>query len=386
MRSQIKLGSVFGIKIGLHYSWFLIAILIVFSLSSQFHASNPEWGEVVITALAVGTALLFFVSLLLHELAHSVVASSNGLPVTEITLFALGGVSQIEKNPTSAKLEFWMAFVGPLTSAGIGVVCLTLARALGQPSSDPWMAMLLWLAYINLTLAGFNLIPGYPLDGGRVLRALIWWKTGDPDRSTQAAAKVGQIVAFGFIALGIFRFFTGAGIGGLWIAFIGWFLLQAARESYVQVGLAHALKGVRVADVMARDCPTVEASLNIQNFVEQELLRTGRRCFVVVEKGEITGLVTPHEIKQVDRPKWPYMTLRDIMRPLEDLRAVEPDAPLTSALESMSRYDLNQLPVISKGHLEGIVSRAEVLSYLQAHIELHGGTDGSKTASLVGRH
>ena len=372
MRSQIKLGSIFGIKIGLHYSWFLIALLIVFSLSSQFHASNPEWGDAVILTLAIGTAVLFFVSLLLHELAHSLVATSNNLPVKEITLFALGGVSQIEKNPVSAKTEFWMAFVGPLTSAVIGAICLTLARLTGGASSNPWMAMLLWLGYINLSLAAFNLLPGYPLDGGRVLRALIWWKTGDADRSTQLAAGVGQVVAFGFIAFGIFRFFGGAGIGGLWIAFIGWFLLQAARESYVQVGLAHALKDVRVADIMTRDCPTVDGQLNVQNFVDQDLLRTGRRCFIVADRGQITGLVTPHEVKQIDRTKWPLMTLRDIMRPLKDLRSVAPDASLTSALESMSRYDLNQLPVISNSHLEGVLSRAQVLSYLQTHVELRG--------------
>lgn len=369
MRSQIQLGSVFGIKIGLHYSWFIIALLIVFSLSSQFHASNPQWGDGVILAVAIATALLFFVSLVLHELAHSLVATSNQLPVKEITLFALGGVSQIEKNPTSAKIEFWMAFVGPLTSAVIGAICMTLARWMGNPAANPGIAILLWLGYINLTLAAFNLVPGYPLDGGRVLRALIWWKTGDADRSTQIAATVGQVVAFGFIAVGIFQFFAGAGIGGLWIAFIGWFLLQAARESYVQVGLAHALQGVRVADVMTRDCPTVDGWLNLQNFVEHELLRSGRRCFIVVEKGEVAGLVTPHEIKQIERAKWPYMTLHDVMRPLEELHAVAPDAPLTSALESMRRYDLNQLPVISNSHLEGILSRAELLSYVQTHAE-----------------
>src|SRR6266849_6340475 len=372
MRSNIKLGRVFGITIGLHFSWFLIALLIVFSLSSQFHATNPEWGDGEILVLSIVTAILFFVSLLLHELAHSLVATRNGLPVREITLFALGGVSQIEKNPVSAKVEFWMAFVGPLTSAVIGAVCLMLGRLTGDPSSNPWMAMLLWLGYINLMLAGFNLLPGYPLDGGRVLRALIWWKTGNADRSTQTAARVGQVVAFGFIALGIFQYFGGAGIGGLWMAFIGWFLLQAARESYVQVGLTHALEGVRVADVMTRDCPTVDGWLNVQNLVEQELLRTGQRCFIVVDKGKITGLVTPHEIKQIDRAKWPFMTLHDIMRPLENLQSVTPDTPLTSALESMSRYDLNQLPVVSNSHLEGVLSRAQVLSYLQTHAELRG--------------
>ena len=372
LRSQVKLGRIFGIEIGLHYSWFLIALLIVFSLSSQFHTSNPQWGDGVILGLAVATAILFFVSLLLHELAHSIVAKSNGLPVKEITLFALGGVSQIEKNPTSARLEFWMAFVGPLTSAAIGGICMLAARAVGGTSSDPWMAMLLWLGYINLTLAAFNLIPGYPLDGGRVLRAIVWWKTGDADRSTRAAAKTGEAVAFAFIAFGIFQFFGGAGVGGLWTAFIGWFLLQAARESYAQVGLAHALEGVRVADVMTRDCPTVDGSLNVQNFVEQELLRTGRRCFVVVEKGEVTGLVTPHEIKQIDRAKWPFMTLHDVMRPIRDLRSVAPGDSLKSALELMSRDDVNQLPVVSNGHLEGMLSRAQLLTYLQTHAELRG--------------
>jgi Zn-dependent protease/predicted transcriptional regulator len=374
LRSQIKLGRIFGIEIGLHYSWFLIALLIVFSLSGQFHASNPQWGNGVILTLAIATGILFFVSLLLHELAHSVVARSNGLPVREITLFALGGVSQIEKNPATAKLEFWMAFVGPLSSAVIGGVCLAAAHVIrgvsSDPSANPWMAMLSWLGYINLALAGFNMIPGYPLDGGRVLRALIWWKTGDVDRSTRTAARTGQVVAFCFIALGIFRYFSGAGIGGLWIAFIGWFLLQAARESYQQAGIAHALDGVRVADVMTRDCPTVDGWLNVQNFVEQELLRTGRRCFIVVEKGEISGLVTPHEIKPIDRAKWPFTTLHDIMRPLEDLRAVTPESSLTSALESMSRYDLNQLPVVSNGHLEGVLSRSHVISYLQTKAEM----------------
>jgi len=297
------------------------------------------------------------------------VATANGLPVREITLFALGGVSQIEKNPASAKIEFWMAFVGPLTSAVIGVLCLMAERVIGG-ASDPWTAILLWLGYINLSLAAFNLIPGYPLDGGRVLRAIIWWRTGDAERSTRTAARVGQAVAFVFIAMGIVRFFGGAGIGGLWIAFIGWFLLQAARDSYVQTGLANALNGVRVGDVMARDCPTVDAWLNVQNFVEQELLRTGRRCFIVIEKGEIVGLVTPHEIKRIDRAKWAFTTLRDVMRPLEDMRSVSPNGPLLNALELMNGEDLNQLPVISNGHLEGVLSRAQVLSYLQRRAEL----------------
>jgi Zn-dependent protease/predicted transcriptional regulator len=370
LRSQIKLGKVFGIQIGLHFSWFLIALLIVLSLSAQFHARNPQWGDRVIVSMAVVTAVLFFISLLLHELAHSLVATSRGLPVREITLFALGGVSQIEKEPTSAKIEFWMAFVGPLTSAVIGAVCLAVRRVANAPASNPFGEMLYWLGYINLALAGFNLIPGYPLDGGRILRAIIWWNTGDVERSTRSAAKVGQAVAGVLIALGIFQFFAGGGIGGLWIAFIGWFLMQAAGESYAAPALQRALAGVRVRDVMMRDSPLVDGWLNVQNFVENELLRTGRRFYMVEENGRVAGFVTLHEIKQIDRAKWPFTTLGDIMRPLDELCSVNPDAPLTSALESMTKHDFNQLPVLSDGHLEGVVSRTQVLNYLRTRTEL----------------
>lgn len=369
MRSQIKLGKIFGIQIGLHYSWFIIAILIVTSLSSQFHSKNPEWGDSVILAMALVTALLFFVSLLLHELAHSVFARSHGMPVREITLFALGGVSQIEQNPTSAGSEFWMAFVGPLTSAVIGGGCVLIRAVLGG-SDAPLTAMISWLGYINLALAGFNMIPGYPLDGGRVLRAILWWKTGDPNRSTRLAAQTGQVVGGLFIVFGIFQFFGGAGIGGLWISFIGWFLLQAAGQSYVAVGLTAAMKDITAADLMTTDYPTLDGNLNIQHFVEEQLLRTGRRCFVILQKGEIAGIVTPHEIKAIDRARWPYTTLSDVMRPLDELHTITPETPLKDALEMMGREDLNQLPVVRNGTLAGVLSRAQILDYFRTRTEI----------------
>ena len=236
MRSQIRLGKVFGIEIGLHYSWFLIAVLIVTSLYDEFHHSHPGWGDTVILTVAVATGLLFFASLLLHELSHSLFARSHGIPVKQITLFALGGVSQLEKEPASAAVEFWMAFAGPLTSAAIGGICL-LARLGAGAASTPIYGMLSWLGYINLALAGFNMIPGYPLDGGRMLRAALWWKSGSMERATGSASKVGQAIGMIFIIWGIAQFFGGAGVGGLWISFIGWFLLTAAGESYAQAGL-----------------------------------------------------------------------------------------------------------------------------------------------------
>ena len=251
MHAQIKLGRIAGISIGLHYSWFIIAFLIALSLVGHFHAIMPQWSNAVVWMSSIITAVLFFVTLLLHELAHSLLAKSKGLRVRSITLFALGGVSQIDSESPDAKTEFWVAIVGPLSSLAIGLVCLLLARLTGwragMEAQSPVAAVLLWLGYINFILAAFNMIPGYPLDGGRVLRAIIWWFNHNIVRATQLAAWAGQTVAFLFILMGLFRFFVGANFGGLWMAFIGWFLLDASRNSYVQVELTEALRDRKVA-------------------------------------------------------------------------------------------------------------------------------------------
>ena len=369
MQSQIKLGRIFGIRIGIHYSWFLIAFLIVVSLTAQFRASHPEWGEPATLSLALVTGLLFFVSLLLHELAHSVFAKGHGVPVREITLFALGGVSQIETNPTSAQMEFWMAFVGPLTSAVIGVACLLIRHLVGIASS-PVFAMFSWLGYINLGLAGFNMIPGYPLDGGRVLRSILWWFSDDLERSTRQAARAGQVIGGVFIAGGIVEVFAGAGFSGLWLVFIGWFLLQAAGESSLQAGLARILQGVTVADVMTTSSPSVDGHLTVQSFVEENLLRTGSRCFMVEDNGRTAGLITAQEVKALDRDRWPSMTLLDIMRPIDELHTVKPQTPLKAALEMMGRENVNQLPVMQDHQVEGVLTRARLVGFLHNRLEL----------------
>lgn len=379
MEAQIKLGRIFGVEIGLHYSWLIIAFLITLSLAGHFQMTNEQWGSSVIWASAIVTGVLFFAAIIAHELSHAAVAKVRGLPVRSITLFALGGVAQIEREAADAKTEFWMGIAGPITSAVIGFVLLGIALALGwTPASGtlmstpdtPLLAMLVWLGYINITLAIFNMIPGFPLDGGRVLRAIIWWITGQAARSTRIAAQVGQLVAFGFIALGLIRFFGGAGFDGLWIAFIGWFLLDAARASYAQVGIAESLRGLRVKDVMESDCAVVDGRLNLQTLADEHLLRKGRRCFLVVENGRVAGLITTHEIKQVDRARWPYTTVDSVMRPLEQLRTVAPDSPVVEALDAMGREDVNQLPVVSEGRLEGIISRGHVMQLLQTRAEL----------------
>ena len=375
MKAQIKLGRIFGVEIGLHYSWFIIALLITFSLADQFRLNNPHWSDSLRWGLALVTALLFFVSIVAHELSHALVAKARNLPVRSITLFALGGVAQIEKEAADAKTEFWMGIVGPITSFVIGLICLGITLALGWTPpgfpKQPLPAILMWLGVINIGLAIFNMIPGFPLDGGRVLRGLLWWITGNAKRATTIAARVGQVIAFAMIIYGVMRFFGGAGINGLWLAFIGWFLLSASRESYAQMVLTEGLRGLRVADVMTDEYTTVDAYLNLQNFAEEHLMRSGRRFFVVTVNDRPEGIITPHELGEVPRARWPYTTIADVMRPLDRTRTVTPNTPVTEALELMASQDLNQLPVVSGGALAGLISRSHILQLIQTRAELH---------------
>jgi Zn-dependent protease/predicted transcriptional regulator len=375
MRAQIHLGRIFGIRIGLHYSWILIAILIVFSLSQQFALVHRDWSPGWIWGTAIVTALLFFVCILLHELGHSVVAQSRGIRVPSIVLFALGGVSQMERESPDAKTEFWMALAGPLVSFALGLICLTSAKTLGWvgPSSSigsPIVSMLAWLGYINFMLGAFNLVPAYPLDGGRVFRAAAWWVTHSIERATRVASLVGQVFAFLFILIGLWEFFHGQGFGGLWIAFIGWFLLDAARSSRMQVELTQALAGVRVRDVMERNCGIVDASANLQVLVDEHLLRSGRRCFIVEGSGQLIGLITPSDIGRVERSLWPSTTVGQTMRRVSQLKVVSPDVSVMDALQIMARENINQLPVASDGQLQGMVSRAHLLDILRTRAEL----------------
>jgi Zn-dependent protease/predicted transcriptional regulator len=373
MRSNIKLGRIAGIEIGLHFSWFIIAFLIAFSLAAHFRAVRPDWGEGVVWGISIATSVLFFVTLLLHELAHSLVAKARGLKVKAITLFALGGVSQIETEPETAGGEFWIAIVGPLTSLVIGFALLAIARAWGAvltPGREPvtpGAAIALWLGYINVLLGIFNMIPGFPLDGGRVLRSVVWWITKKPDKSTRIAARIGEAVAILFVVYGLFRFFVGANFGGLWLAFIGWFLLEASRSSYAQVGIIAGLRDHRVGEIMESDCTPVEGYLSLRDFVDHYVLHSPSRCFVVSKENHVAGIITPSEVRHVSREKWDQTSVQSVMRPLDNLRKVPPEMPALKALELMTRDNLNQLAVVSEGHLLGIFSRGQILRFLQLH-------------------
>lgn len=374
VKALIKLGSVRGIELGLHFSWIFIAALITFSLSEQFRRANPDWSPAVVWTSALITGLLFFAGLFAHELSHAFVARLRGLPIHRITLFFLGGMAQIEREASDAKTEFWIGIAGPIMSVIVGLVCLGLGYAAGwTPGTEPHTpvtAVLVWLGVINLTLAAFNMIPGFPLDGGRVLRAIIWWINKSEVRATRIAARVSQIIAALFIAYGVWRYFGGAGLGGLWLAFIGWFLMQASSATVMHVEAESALRGLRVADAMSQDCERVDGNLDLDTFVHDFLMRTGRRCYIVAEGGRLAGLITPHEVKAVERSHWAERRIADVMRPLDRVHSVSPEVPLTEALEIMGREDVNQLPVLKDGSFQGIISRADIVRVLQARAEL----------------
>src|SRR5579884_903872 len=325
-RGSFRIARIAGIELRLHYSWIIIAVLITASLIAQFRYTNPAWGSTAIWISAIVTGVLFFVGLILHELSHAMVAKSRGLPVERITLFLLGGVAQIEKEPATAATEFWMAIAGPLMSVAFAFACLGIAHgAFGwifwSTPSNPGSAVLVWLGYINFMLAAFNMIPGFPLDGGRVLRSIIWGVTGNVERATRIAATIGQIVGWLFIIYGFFRMFTGYGIGALWLAIIGWFLVQAAGQSLARTEAESVLHDYRVADVMSGDCGRVPENIDLDAFVHSYLLDGGKRCYVVLDQGgRLSGLITPADLRSVERSRWQQTHVRDVMRPVAQMK------------------------------------------------------------------
>jgi Zn-dependent protease/CBS domain-containing protein len=374
MKSNLKLARIAGVELRLHYSWIAIAVLITLSLGARFHSTNPAWSSVTIWGISLVTGALFFVSLFAHELAHALVAKARGLPIHRITLFFLGGMAQIEREAADATTEFWMAIAGPLASVGAGVVCLGLARAFfawhwPELPQHPAAAVLVWLGYINLVLAAFNLIPGYPMDGGRVLRAALWRITGDGDKATRIAARVGQGVGWLFILWGMYRVLGGDGFGALWIALIGWFLLQAAGATLLQNRTASLLHGVIVADVMSRSCAPVDGATDVQTLVTTRVAH-GQRCFLVYDGGRIAGMVTAADLRRVDKSRWRETPLWRVAQPLEQIPSVTPQTPAMETLERMNRDSNSDLLVVGDGYLHGVVSRSDILRFLETQAEL----------------
>jgi len=370
MNANIKLGTIMGIPIGLNASWFLIFALITWSLGSgYFPQEYPRMSGTSYLLLALVTSILFFGSVLFHELGHAYLALRNKIPVKGITLFIFGGVAQIGREPSTPGAEFRIAIAGPLAS-------LFLAGLFGSlyllDQQIPYLAApSLYLMRINFILALFNMIPGFPLDGGRVLRALIWKISNNFQRSTQIASVSGQVVAFAFIGLGIFTVFNGQLMNGLWLAFIGWFLQNAATTAVAQVNLQERLRGATVAQAMSRDCVEIPTLITLNQVVQERVLSSGQHCFFVVDSDRNPrGLLTLQEITRIPQLRWRYTTAEDVMTPLHKLISVDPDMELLTALQKMDEQNLPQMPVIDQFGPVGMLSRDNVLRYLKLRTEL----------------
>ena len=369
-RNAIRLGSVFGVELRIDYSWFIVFVLVTWTLAVQvFPGSHPGWSLAAYWGIGVATAMLFFVSVVAHELAHSFVSQAHGVPVKDITLFIFGGAAQITEEPKRARDEFFMALAGPATSL-VAAAIFGAIWFVSRSGSEVLNALSGWLASINVSLAVFNLIPGFPLDGGRVFRAVVWSITGDLRKATAIAATLGRVVAYLFIFVGVWQVFSGNVGNGLWIGFIGWFLENAATTSYRRVALQDMLKGHTVREVMREDCSPVPPQLTLDLLVDQVMLPTGRRCFPVVEGEVVRGLITLHRIKQVPRGRWPQTHVRDVMIPESELKTVKPDDELTLVFDRMTSEDINQFPVMSDGRLLGTVGRDNILAFLRTRQEL----------------
>lgn len=361
-----QIGRAFGIPIYLDPSWFIIFFLITLTLRTQFTVQHPGWTAGQHWMLGVITSVLFFASVVFHELSHSVVARHYQLPVDSITLFVFGGVSRIERDPPNARQEFNIAIAGPLSSLFLAGCFWLVAHYFH--GNDMVIAASRWLWWVNLTLALFNLVPGFPLDGGRVLRGIAWGITGDFTRATRIATLAGKFFAYLMILVGVWQALMGNWVGGLWLAFIGWFLLTAAQQSYAQVAMRSGLTGLKAEDVMTRDIPTVPRDMSIEEYVH-EVLRTGRRCHIVTGAGKPVGLVTLHAARTTPREEWANTSIQAVMLPVEKIHWASPEEPVLGVLERMQKEDINQMPVASEGHIVGMIARDAILRVLQTRIQ-----------------
>lgn len=373
MPGSFRIGSIAGIEIYANFSWLIALVLLTVSIASGwFPRLYPGYPYTTYLLLGLIAALLLFVSVLVHELAHSLVARARGMSVKSIVLFIFGGVSNIEQEPQSPGSEFQMAFVGPLTSLIIGVVSYGLLLLIGNRPS-PIAAILLYLAWANILLGIFNLIPGFPLDGGRVLRSIIWKVTGSSERATNITTIVGQMIAYLFILLGIWLFFGGDTLDGIWIGFIGWFLLNAAQSARAQATIDTVFRGVTVEQVMNPHPVTVPANISLQKLVDEYFLPQGLRSALVMQGDQLAGLITLSDIRHVPREEWTQKPVGHVMVPLEKLHVIAPQQSLKEVLPLMISEDVNQLPVVQDGRLLGVVSRDAVIRSLE--IRRHLGLD-----------
>ncbi len=369
---RIQIARVIGIPIYLHFSWLIIFGLIVWTLSTgYFPAQYPDLPASSYWAKGLVASLLFFVSILLHELGHAVVAGRHGLRTRSITLFVFGGVAELEKDPKDGQAEFWMAAAGPVVSlalAGLFYTCATL------PFVGPAAAAVAkYLALINLILAVFNLVPAFPMDGGRLLRGALWGPMGKA-RATRIASGAGTLFAFFLIFSGVFSLLRGHSLGGVWYILIGWFIKDASAASYQQVRLDEALRGLTVRDAMVDAVSTVASSGSVAEVARENFMRTGYGSYPVMRGETVVGLLCLKDVLRLSAEEREATSVQGAMRPMTDAIVIDPDTPLPVALARMAQADSARLLVTHGDQLVGLLTMNGVMRRLKVREDLEGWT------------
>ena len=363
-RQSISLGNIMGIPLGIDYSWFLIFGLLTWTLASGYFPSEfKTWPVAQYWVVAAVTALMFFGSVLLHELAHSLVARRYHIPVNSIRLLIFGGVSELNEEPASAMASFQIAVSGPLTNLVLAGIFGLLTPVVS--SYEPLLALVKYLASINLLLGLFNLIPGFPLDGGSVLMAIVWGITHNKRRAILIAAASGSFFSYIFIFFGTFQILSGNLMNGLWIAFIGWFLMNASGGQVRRERLKELLAGHKASEAMNRSFTMIQADTSIQTLEDEHIFGNYRRSFIVKQGDAVIGMMTMHPLRDIPKEKWPTTTAGEVMVPLSSLKQINLNTDLWEAMEEMDRDGVNQLPVMEDGQVQGMVTREDVISYLR---------------------
>lgn len=367
MTGGLRIGRILGIPIYLHPTWFLVFLLISFALSAEVGLRFPDWPDIARYLAGGAISVLFFGSILLHELGHSVLAQRHHVAVRSITLFVFGGVAMMERDPDDARAEFEIAIAGPIVSAALALVCMLGMRILPEESAGGFVAW--WLFRINLAVALFNLLPGFPLDGGRVLRAVLWARTGDSRRATRIAAGAGQALAYGFIAMGALQALDPRWLGvgradGLWLAFIGWFLLSASGAAIRQVDLDASLEGLRARDLLAPIPARISGAEPVATFA-RELVMRGRRWALVEDAGRLVGLITLSDVQRLDPDQWESTPIVRVATPADQMLTVAPETPVRDILVAMGTRDVNQIPIVENDQVLGAVTRETLVHALE---------------------
>lgn len=383
--NQIPLFKLFGIRVGLDLSWFLLAILLVWSLAAgYFPLTLPGYETATYVWMGIVGAIGLFASIIFHEYAHALVARRYDLPIRQITLFIFGGVAQMEDEPKTAAAEFWMAIAGPIASFVLAAVMFVLLAGFDPQNPTPLAAVVGYLSFINLVLAIFNMVPAFPLDGGRILRAGVWHFTGDFQKATRIAATTGAILAFVLIGLGVLNIVGGNFVGGVWLMLIGFFVYSAAGASRAHAELRGSLHGVPVRQIMRTDIISVPADTPVQKLVEDYFYRYYFKVFPVVDgNGRPVGMVGLKDVGKADRQDWPATRTADIMQPLDDDNTTSAEASAYKVLQRMQRQGNSRILVTDGATLNGIVTLRDVMSFLAIRGELE--PHGEQTAPAGGR-